>query len=364
MSDSSQTSRVDSNYFSLPYGSDVVAVGVDLKHAFCLARGTVAELSEEIVNLNEPQAYADVAASLDSIEGVAAVACDLHPDLHSSTLAAQLAERLNVPLISVQHHHAHIASVMAEHGLEQPVIGLAMDGFGYGADGSAWGGECLRVDGTEFTRLGYLKPVSMPGGDAASREPWRMAVAWLDDEVLSGKLFPDMPVAAVQNLCASNVTPRTSSVGRLFDAASAIVLGHTHAAFEGEAAIALEREAEDVIGEELLPIEDSDQPDFRLALRKLAELKLQGVALRELAASFHLTVATAFAGLAKRQCAAQGVHDVVLTGGCFLNRMLDELVTAQLEEVELRVWKSERLPKGDGGIALGQTWVARHKVDI
>lgn len=362
MSQSEQPEDI-SDYFSIPYGADVAALGVDLKHAFCLARGTVAELSETIVNLNEPQAYADVSSSLDSIEGVAAVACDLHPDLHSSILAAQLAERLTIPLIPVQHHHAHIASVMAEHALEQPVIGLALDGFGYGADGTAWGGECLRVDGAEFTRLGNLKGVPMPGGDASSREPWRMAVAWLDDEVLSGKLFPDMPVASVQKLCTSDVTAKTSSAGRLFDAASAIVLGHAHTAFEGEAAIALEREAEDVIGEELLPFEEGDQPDFRPALRKLAELKLQGVGLRELAASFHLTVATAFADLAMRQCAAQGIRDVVLAGGCFLNRMLDELVTAQLEEAGLNVWKSERLPKGDGGIALGQAWVARCKVD-
>lgn len=353
-----------SDYFPLSYGADVVALGVDLKHALCLTRGTVAELSETIVNLNEPRAYADVAASLDSIEGVAAVACDLHPDLHSSVLAAQLAERLGVPLIPVQHHHAHIASVMAEHGLEQSVIGLALDGFGYGDAGTAWGGECLRVDGPEFTRLGHLKSVPMPGGDAASREPWRMAVSWLDDEKLSGQLFPDLPVAQMKKLCASASTPWTSSAGRLFDAASAIVLGQIHVASEGEAAIALEREAEDVIGEVLLPYDTDGDLDFRPALQNLAQMKLAGAGLRELAAAFHLTVATAFAGLASQTCAAQGVRDVVLAGGCFFNRMLDGLMTAQLEEAGLNVWKPERLPKGDGGIALGQAWVVRCKVGI
>lgn len=359
----SRPSRIETGFFALPYGPDIAALGVDLKHALCLARGTVAELNEATVNLNEPQACADVVASLDSIQGVAAVACDLHPDLHSSLLAAQLAERLNVPLIPVQHHHAHIASVMAEHDLDGPVIGLALDGFGLGADGTAWGGECLRVDGAEFTRLGHLQPRPMPGGDAASREPWRMAVSWLGDEKLSGQLFLDMPVAQMQRLCSSSATPQTSSAGRLFDAASAIVLNHTHAAFEGEAAIALEREAEGMTGAELLPVEPSDQPDFASALLRLAELKLEGAGLREMAASFHLTLATAFSVLAMRQCQRQGIHDVVLAGGCFLNRILDEHVTAQLEEAGLHVWKSERLPKGDGGIALGQAWVARQKVE-
>ncbi len=337
----------------------VLALGVDLKHALCLSRDGNLQLSSLAGNLNVPEVYAATATFLDRLQGLDAVACDLHPDLHSTQLAMQLAERLNIPLIQLQHHHAHIAAVMAEHGLEQPVIGLAMDGFGYGSDGSAWGGECLYVNGAEMERSGHLKAVAMPGGDAASREPWRMAVSWLDDEALSGQLFPELPVTALSRLCQSELTPLTSSGGRLFDAASAIVLAHTHASFEGEAAIKLEQAVKGKLDAPALPYDiKAGVIDMTRAMRELAVRRLAGDDVSMLAASFHATVAEAFSALATERARQKKTADVVLAGGCFLNQVLEYRITTALQAAAFRVWKSDQVARGDGGIALGQAWLA------
>ncbi len=349
--------------FTCESGSNILALGVDLKHALSLKQGNQIYLSKLLGDLNNPEVYAHTKTCLDTMQGLDAVACDLHPDLHSSILASQLSERLNIPLIQVQHHHAHLAAVMAEHGLNQSVIGLAMDGFGYGADGTAWGSECLYVNrdvsGTTCERVGHLKSVPMPGGDAASREPWRMAVAWLEDEQLSAQLFPSLAIAPVSNLCKLELTPFTSSVGRLFDAASAILLGNTHAAFEGEAAIKLEQAAHGQLDASALPFKSHGGViDMSEALHELAVRRLAGDDLAILAASFHTTVATAFSALAKEKAKQKSVKEIILAGGCFLNQILETLITINLESAGLKVWISERVARGDGGVALGQAWLS------
>jgi len=358
----------DGLQFACESGSNVLALGVDLKHALSLKQGNQIYLSKLLGDLNNPEVYAHTKTCLDTMKSLDAVACDLHPDLHSTILAIQLSERLNIPLIQVQHHHAHLAAVMVEYGLNQPVIGLAMDGFGYGTDGTAWGGECLYVNsdvsGTTCERVGYLKSVPMPGGDAASREPWRMAVAWLEDEQLSAQLFPTLAVATVSNLCKSELTPLTSSMGRLFDAASAILLGNTYAAFEGEAAIKLEQAAHGKLDASALPFKSKGGViDMSEALHELAVRRLAGDEKPELAASFHATVANAFATLAKEKTTEKGGDDVILAGGCFLNQILETRIITSLESSGLKVWKSEQVARGDGGISLGQLWVACYELE-
>jgi len=300
---------------------------------------------------------------LCQFDGVDAVACDLHPDLHATRLAEQLSSRLNIPLIRVQHHHAHIASVMAEHGVDEPVVGLAMDGYGYGEDGSAWGGECLYVDIDGCTRIGCIKPVAMPGGDAASRQPWRMAVAWLDDLMLCERLFPGCPVKAIHQLCHSESTPVTSSAGRLFDAVSAILLGIEKGLFEGEAAIALERAARGVTASPHLTynidaVDGIYQLDCKETLIRLAAAVEMGESRVELAAGFHCMLASGMAEIAIRVARQHGFGRVALSGGCFHNLILKKEVTSQLEDAGVQVLASQLVPQGDGAIALGQAWVA------
>ncbi|NOR72935.1 MAG: carbamoyltransferase HypF [Mariprofundaceae bacterium] len=348
-------------------GVSVAATGVDLKNSLCMTGEGLAEVSGITGDINDPATYEKVSETLHQVSAVDAVACDLHPDLHSTRLAFQLSERLDVPLIRVQHHHAHIATVMAEHGMNGPAVGLAMDGYGYGTDGSAWGGECLYIDGGECSREGYLKPVAMPGGDAASRQPWRMAVAWLNGNDSLARLFDGLPVATIRRLCESENTPLTSSAGRLFDAASAIVLGSRDVAFEGEAAVALEKAAMGVT--EIHPLsynlEQSSgvlQLDCTEAMNQLMEAVLNNESKPELAAGFHRMLAAGMAEMATRVATLRGVKNIVLAGGCFLNALLKEQVTAHLEDAGLRVFCSQKLPYGDGAIALGQAWVAVQKL--
>ncbi len=348
-------------------GASVAATGVDLKNSLCMTGCGFAEVSGVTGDINDPAIYQQVADILHQLTDIDAVACDLHPDLHSTQLAFQLSERLDVPVIRVQHHHAHIAAVMAELGMDGPTVGLAMDGYGYGGDGSAWGGECLYVDGGECSREGYLKSVAMPGGDAASRQPWRMAVAWLNDHDALPQLFDGLPLEAIQKLCESERTPLTSSAGRLFDAASAIVLGSRDVAFEGEAAIALEKAAMGVTGIHPLSynLEQKNgvcQLDCTEAMNQLVEAILNNESKPELAAGFHQMLAAGVADMAIHVATLRGVKNIVLAGGCFLNALLKEQVTAHLEDADLRVFCSQKLPYGDGAIALGQAWVAVQKL--
>lgn len=339
-------------HFDLDCGRfTVTAFGVDLKNTLCTAANGAALVSGLNGDLNDPAVFSDVLATLEHVGRIDAVVCDLHPDLHSVRLAEELAGRLGVPLLSVQHHHAHIAAVMVEHGLER-AVGLALDGFGYGTDGTAWGGECLVVDGAGFERTAHLARVAMPGGDAASREPWRMAVAWLEDSKLSKQLFPDRPVATLQQLCRSPSTPQTSSAGRIFDAASAIVLGREVQAFEGEAAMLLERSAA-----EASAAVEIDRGPARM-IRQLAEAVVAGGDRASLALGFHHALADHFATMAMNAASEHDIESVVLAGGCFMNRLLREKITSSLKLAGVKVYTGVRLQHGDGAVALGQAWVA------
>ena len=292
----------------------VLACGAWLKNTACLLQGDQVLWSPLHGDLGDPQSCLDLAASLDALLACAevtpqAIAHDLHPDFYSSQLAVTLAEKLNVPAMAVQHHHAHIAALMAEHGLDGPVLGLALDGVGLGSDGAAWGGELLWVASDAWRRLGYLLPLPLPGGDVAAREPWRLAAAALhllgrDDEILSrlGPLVGQQSANTVAQMLARNLNcPPSSGAGRWFDAAAGILGISVRQQFEAEAAIALERLAAEYLTAHAEPAIDGlwhiradGVLDLQPLLTRLFELA-DGGRSAEGAALFHLTLAAALA---------------------------------------------------------------------
>ncbi|NWC56086.1 Kae1-like domain-containing protein [Pseudomonas veronii] len=354
----------------------VLACGAWLKNTACLLQGDQVLWSPLHGDLGDPQSCLDLAASLDALLACAevtpqAIAHDLHPDFYSSQLAVTLAEKLNVPAVAVQHHHAHIAALMAEHGLDGPVLGLALDGVGLGSDGAAWGGELLWVANDAWRRLGYLLPLPLPGGDVAAREPWRLAAAALhllgrDDEILRrlGPLVGEQSANTVAQMLARNLNcPPSSGAGRWFDAAAGILGISVRQQFEAEAAIALERLAAEYLATHAEPAIDGlwhlradGVLDLLPLLTRLFELA-DSARSAEGAALFHLTLAAALADWIEHQSTTL---PVLLGGGCFANRLLSARLTQRLTARGLPVFSAQAVSCGDAGLALGQAWVAAH----
>ncbi|WP_256822940.1 MULTISPECIES: carbamoyltransferase HypF [unclassified Pseudomonas] len=354
----------------------VLACGAWLKNTACLLQGDQVLWSPLHGDLGDPQSCLDLAASLDALLACAevtpqAIAHDLHPDFYSSQLAVTLAEKLNVPAVAVQHHHAHIAALMAEHGLDGPVLGLALDGVGLGSDGAAWGGELLWVANDAWRRLGYLLPLPLPGGDVAAREPWRLAAAALhllgrDDEILRrlGPLVGEQSANTVAQMLARNLNcPPSSGAGRWFDAAAGILGISVRQQFEAEAAIALERLAAEYLATHAEPVIDGlwhlradGVLDLLPLLTRLFELA-DSARSAEGAALFHLTLAAALADWIEHQSTTL---PVLLGGGCFANRLLSARLTQRLSARGLPVFSAQAVSCGDAGLALGQAWVAAH----
>ena len=354
----------------------VLACGAWLKNTACLLQGDQVLWSPLHGDLGDPQSCRDLAASLDALLACAevtpqAIAHDLHPDFYSSQLAVTLAEKLNVPAVAVQHHHAHIAALMAEHGLDGPVLGLALDGVGLGSDGAAWGGELLWVASDAWRRLGYLLPLPLPGGDVAAREPWRLAAAALhllgrDDEILRrlGPLVGEQSANTVAQMLARNLNcPPSSGAGRWFDAAAGILGISVRQQFEAEAAIALERLAAEYLATHAEPAIDGlwhlradGVLDLLPLLTRLFELA-DSARSAEGAALFHLTLAAALADWIEHQSTTL---PVLLGGGCFANRLLSARLTQRLSARGLPVFSAQAVSCGDAGLALGQAWVAAH----
>jgi hydrogenase maturation protein HypF len=333
-----------------------------------VTRGDEAFLSPHVGDLdNAPTCGAldDAVAHLLSILQVepAVVAHDLHPDFYSTRLAARLAERHGARLHPVQHHHAHVAAVLAEHRVQGPVLGLAMDGVGLGTDGAAWGGELLRVEGASCRRLGRLRPLRLPGGDRAAREPWRMAAAAL---ALLGRRhevqrrFAGEPAAAmVATMLERDLhAPETSSLGRCFDAAAGLLGVQRRMAFEGQAAMRLEGLAEShgEVGADpsLFSITPAGELDLAPLLGRLADEGDAGFG----AALFHATLAEALAEWAAHAAGHEGLSAVACGGGCFLNALLAAGLSRALQARGLAMLQAREAPPNDGGLALGQAWVA------
>jgi hydrogenase maturation protein HypF len=352
-------------------GPPLLATGAWLKNTICLTRGDEAFLSPHIGDLDNAatcEALVEMVAHLCAVLDVRpqAVAHDLHPDFFSTRHALQYAATHALPAFAVQHHHAHIAAVAAEHGATGPLLGLALDGVGLGDDGGAWGGELLRVDGADCHRLGHLAPIALPGGDVAAREPWRLAAAVLHGLGRGSEIearFGHRPAAAAvaQMLARGLRCPPTSSLGRWFDAAAGLLRLRETSAFEGQAPMLLEALAATHRGAPaaehgtLVRVGADGVLDPWPLLARLAD---EDDAARG-AALFHHALADGLARWVAQAAADSGLQRVALGGGCFLNALLTALLLPRLQALGLQVLTARQAPPNDGGIALGQAWVAR-----
>ena len=343
-------------------GPPVLAVGAHLKATLCVTRGREAFVSQHVGDLGTAATvrfYEETARAMLAMLSVVPdlVACDLHRDYRSSVFA----ETLGLPVLRVQHHVAHIAAVAAEHRLSGPVIGVALDGSGLGGDGTVWGGELILLDGPKWRRQGHLRPLAMPGGDGAAREPWRMgvgALAALGRGAEAAERFAGAADAGrlAAFLAANPLCPRTSSMGRLFDAAAALLGVRLHQSYEGQAAMELEalvRTPRRLLGLHRIV---GDVLDFTPLLNALLE---PGLSARKGAELFHGALITGLADWIGACSVQTGRTDIVLGGGCLSNRVLAEGLVASLRDAGLQPWLPRAVPANDGGLCLGQAAVAR-----
>jgi hydrogenase maturation protein HypF len=342
-------------------GPSVLAVGGHLKSTVTVTRGREAFLSQHIGDLDDVESvrfFEETIRHLLAILDVApeVVACDLHPDF----ISTRYAEDMTAPLLRAQHHAAHVAAIAAEHDVREPLLGVALDGYGRGDDGGAWGGELLLLDGADWTRLGHLAPLAMPGGDRAAREPWRMGVAALEAIGrldLATELFPDEPLAGkVAQGLARGAGARTTSMGRLFDAAAALAGVSLEQRHEGEAAMKFEA---------LVEAPRSLDGGFRLDggvldfSPLLAFLALERPGAREAAEVFHGALIEGCAAWIAEAARAKGRRRVALGGGCLMNRILADGLAGALRKRGIEPLLARAAPCNDGGLSLGQAAMAR-----
>ena len=391
----------------------LLAVGGELKNTFCLARNGFAFLSQHIGDLKELRTIEYFEREIAEWQRLmrvtpVAIAHDLHPGYRSTRWAESeerraKSEERTIGLIGVQHHHAHIASVMAEHDLHEPLIGVALDGTGYGPDGTIWGGEFLVATRADFERVAHFKPYPLPGGEKAIQEPWRMAV--------SVALAESLPVAALyerragatvidrrynseaieQMIRSGFNSPPTSSAGRLFDAVAAILGLCQVATYEAQAAIRLEAVAEaQVTGRYGFAVQNAEKDcragappaagenngnrsgcptavpwivDFGAAVRAIVAEHGQGVPVGAIAAKFHNTVAAAVVEVCQRLREQRGLATVALSGGVWQNEWLRQRVIEELQARRFQVFTNVLVPPNDGGLALGQVAVAAARIE-
>ena len=352
----------------LPVGRPMLACGAELKSVFAVAKGERAWVSHHIGDLENYETLRSFTEGIEHFERLFAVepelvAHDMHPEYLSTKYAL---ERQGVETVAVQHHHAHLASCLAEHGERGPAVGAIFDGTGYGMDGKVWGGEILTGGLFGFERFAHLREVRMPGGERAIRQPWRMACAWLRETVGSPPPLPPLledlvsreDWAKVSELTASGLaSPPTSSAGRLFDAVAALCGIRAEVNYEGQAAIELEARA-DRRERTAYPFPGEGVLDARETIRAILADLGAGVPIELIAARFHNAVAETTARACREAAEAAGLGLVVLSGGVFQNRLLLERTAAGLARAGLRVLVPRLLPANDGGIAFGQLAVA------
>ncbi|MGB2895700.1 MAG: carbamoyltransferase HypF [Anaerolineales bacterium] len=358
-------------------GPSILATGPELKNAFCLTKGTYAFMSHHIgdmENYETLQSFGDGIAHFERLFRVTpeAIAYDLHPDYLATRYAFERAERDDLPAIGIQHHHAHIAACMAEHSLpaDERVIGVAFDGTGYGEDGAIWGGEVLISTYRQYERFTHLDYIRMPGGDAAVRKPWRLALAWLHKA--GHPWVEDLPPVKAASKAEKSVvarqletglnSPQTSSMGRLFDAVSALIGLRQEVSYEAQAAIELEAQVD--WGETGVFHFDLREGIFDPApvIRSIVNDLKDGVSGQVIAARFHNGVAQAVLEICIGAREKFGLNRVVLSGGVWQNMFLMRRTVDLLRGEDFEILIHRQVPANDGGLALGQAAIAAHKL--
>jgi len=341
-------------------GPAVLACGGDLKNTPCLLKESNAFIGQHIGDMEHVAACDFFTETITHMQSVfesepSCVAVDLHPGYHSSNLGRKSGKQV----IEVQHHHAHMIATCAEHKINTPVIGLIMDGTGYGTDGTIWGGEILVGNASEFTRFDHIANFQLPGSDTAIKQPWRVAVSMLHRFCPDIEPdFPDKPVEQIKQMLSKNInSPETSSCGRFFDGIAALAGGRTDIRYEAQAAIEMMYAAS--MPAEPLPF---DKLNLEPVIRAVVELRKAGASFSEISSRFHTTVIAMLVDAAKRASIDSGITDVVLGGGVFNNEILIGRLPAELAKAGLTAYRPVQLPPGDGGLSVGQAVIARAKL--
>ena len=356
----------------------ILAVGGELKNTICLTRGKHAFLSQHIGDLENLESYGFFEEAVEHLQRILEikpqiVAYDLHPGYFSTRWA--LAQQ-DVRLVGVQHHHAHVASCMAENHLQGKVIGFALDGTGYGTDGKIWGGEVLIAGYKDFQRMAHFDYMPMPGSDRAIREPWRMAVGYLFQHF--GRAFLKWKIPFVENLDRSQLevvvrmiegnvnSPQTSSCGRLFDAVAALVGIRSQVSYEAQAAIELEmainEPGEDAAYSMDLQVQNGSRViDTRCTFEQILVDVNRRIPVAAISRKFHNSLIDVFMRLAEVIRAESRLTAVCLSGGTFHNSYLLTGLQRQLEKSGFQVYTHREVPAGDGGLSLGQAVIAAHQ---
>lgn len=366
---------------SLP---SILATGAELKNTFCLTHDRYAFMSQHIGDLENYETLRSFEEGIAHFEGLfrvrpEVISYDKHPDYLATRYALARAAREGLPAIGVQHHHAHIAACMAEHGLagERPVIGAALDGTGYGDDGTIWGGEFLVADYRGYTRPYHLQPIPLPGGDTAVRQPWRIALSWLQKaDIPWDENLPPVrhalaishtsidPLAAVrQQLTTGLNAPLTTSMGRLFDAVSALLGVRQVINYEAQAAIEMEALVDKTeTGVYPFSITHGILNPAPVVAAVVTDLQKE-VGTAVIAARFHNTIAHMVTAVCRQIRAATGLNEVALSGGVWQNMTLLQRTIPQLQAARFTVYWHQTVPTNDGGVALGQAVIAARKFE-
>ena len=355
----------------------ILALGAEQKNSFCIGKNSQAIMSQYIGDLKNKHTCDFYIQTIDRFRDLFRfkpeyIACDMHPDYFSSAYASVLEKKHNIPVVEVQHHHAHIVSAMAEHGLDEKVIGISLDGTGYGTDGNTWGGEFLVADTAEFKRFTHFDYIPMPGGDIAVNEPWRMAFSYLykyfgdtiDYSLLPAfRLVGRQKLTLVREMIQNDINcPLTSGAGRLFDAVSALLGVCQVNSFDAEAPMRLES-AINSETDQHYPFHVGGSLVFAETFRAIIS-DLQHSDVSFISAKFHNTVAQAILEVADLMRNATSLEKVVLSGGVFQNKYLLEKTIQKLTRNMFKVYTNHLVPVNDGGISLGQLIVASKKTGL
>lgn len=349
----------------------IIATGAELSNTFCIGKGKQAIFSQHIGDLKNYETLEFFKENIEKFSGIyrfesGKIACDLHPDY----LSTQYAKESGLPLIEVQHHHAHIAAVMAEYGLQEPVIGIAYDGTGLGTDGNIWGSEVMFVDYTHFERISHFEYIPLPGGDSVTKEPWRTGLSYLYKAY--GKEWQNLKIPFCENINSKKAgllieaidkginSPLSCSAGRLFDALAAILGICMKSNYHAEAPQLLENYLSESIHNEY-SFTGSESISFSPMIREIIKDLSDGIALDKIITSFHNTIARAALSQVQTAYQKHKTNKVVLSGGSFQNKYLTEKLVHLLHQNSFEVFLPREVSCNDGGIALGQLAVAAHK---